>query len=200
MMLGEGGLEEVQGADRWKEYGDVEWRTTDWRNDTIKGAAEKNVVTTHRPRNPRFQAAVTAAKQANPTISAYVWEPALQLLAHPTFAGHAVAMVIEVQLYLDQFLQFRKLVHCYYKITRAPNLASLAQDCRKYAKNPALAFDTQKQVDADASKAGHYSIMFKLIGAELKRGRSVDAFLLMAVAVLVVAVVAMVFVRLLDEE
>ena len=152
-MLGEGGLEEVQGADRWEEYGDVGLRTTNRHGTTIKGAAEKNLVTTHQPRNLRFQAALAAAKQANPTISAYVWEPALQLLAHPTFARHAVAMVIEVQLYIDQFLQFRKLVHCYYKITRAPNLASLVQDCRKYAKNPALAFDTQKQVDTDAAAA-----------------------------------------------
>lgn len=153
MMVGEGGLEEVQGADRWEEYGDVKWMTN-WHGNTIEGAAEKNVVTTHQPRNPRFQAALVATKQANPTISAYVWEPALQLLAHPTFAGHDVAMVIEVQLYLDQFLQFRKLVHCYYKITRAPNLVSLVQDCRKYAKNPALAFDTRKQVDAaDAAAA-----------------------------------------------
>ena len=71
----------------------------------------------------------------------------------PNVCIHAVAMVIEVQLYLDQFLQFRKLVHPYYKITRAQNLASLAQDCRKFAKNPALAFDTQKQVDADAADA-----------------------------------------------
>merc|ERR1719272_602573 len=154
MMLGEGGLEEVQGADRWEEYGDVQWGSRDGSHTMRRNADDpRNTTTTHRPRNPRFQAAVTAAKQANPTISAYVWEPALQWLAHPTFAIHAVAMVIEVQLYLDQFLQFRKLVHCYYKITRAPNLASLAQDCRKYAKNPALAFDTQKQVDADAAAA-----------------------------------------------
>eukprot|EP00729_Bicosta_minor_P013154 gene13154-21276_t len=155
-MVGEGGLEEVQGADRWKEYGDVGWGAK--LLYPIRNPREpRNTTTTPQPRNPRFQAAVTAAKQANPTISAYVWEPALQLLAHPTFAGQPVAMVIEVQLYLEEFLHFRKLVHCYYKIARAPNLASLAQDCRKYAKNPALAFDTQKQADADllaAVKAG----------------------------------------------
>ena len=153
-MLGEGGLEEVEGADRWEECGDVQWKVTeDYTGEIIAASAEKNTVTTHKPRNPRFQAALATAKLANPTVSPYVWGPALQLLAHQTFAGQPVEMVIEVQLYLEEFLQFRKQVHCYYKITRAPNLASLAQDCRKYAKNPALAFDTQKQVDADVHAA-----------------------------------------------
>lgn len=62
-------------------------------------------------------------------------------------------MVIEVQLYLDQFLEFRKTVHCFYKITRAPTLSSLAQDCRKYAVNPAEAYDRQRELDYAAAAA-----------------------------------------------
>ena len=142
-MLGEGGLTEIEGTDRWKEFGDVEWRA---------GRDPRNTITALRPSNPTFLAALATAKKANPTISAYVWEPALQLLAHPTFATEPVAIVIEVQLYLEPFLRARKAVHGFYKITRAPNLALLAQDCRGYAINPDIAYDQQKQVTFDSAK------------------------------------------------
>ena len=64
----------------------------------------------------------------------------MKLIADRTFAAEPVRLVIEVQLYLKEFLKYRKAMHCYYKITRASNLPSLAQDCRRYAKNPELAF------------------------------------------------------------
>lgn len=157
-MLGEGGLQVVEDADRWKAYGDVqccedddmEWYGEDGFSEKALEAKRMNKTTTFKPRNPLFQQALSAAKESNPAISPYVWEPAVKLIAHPTFATEPVAMVIEVQLYLEEFLKYRKAVHCYYKITRAPHLASLAQDCRKYAKNPALAFDANVAAAAAA--------------------------------------------------
>ena len=161
-MLGEGGLQdqEVEGADRWKEYGDVQWH----RRCGIYPHPDQthlNPTTTFKPRNSVFQQALTATKEANPNISPYVWEFALKLTVHPIFAAEQVAMVIEVRLYLEEVLKFRKTVHCHYKITRAPHLASLAQVCRKYAKNSELAFDTQRQVDADAG-LGHSRVLSNL--------------------------------------
>ena len=138
-MVGKGGLQEVASADRWEEYGDVKWKDKGMQSGAQYERNPKNRTTVFKPRNPLFISALATAREANPTVSPYVWEPALKLIAHPTFAAQPVAMVIEVQLYLEEFLKFRKAVHCFYKITRAPNLASLAQDCRKYAKNPEIA-------------------------------------------------------------
>ena len=145
-----GGLDEVT-VNRWEEYGDVLWGDG-WENGN-PNAARLNRVTAVRPRNPAFIAALSSAKHTNPEVSPYVWEAALKLLAHPTFELEQVQMIIEVQLYLEEFLAFRKTVHCYYKITRAPNLSSLAQDCRKYAVNPAEAYDRQRELDYDAAAA-----------------------------------------------
>lgn len=167
-MVGTGGLEEVVDAYRWEEYGDVEW-AGEWVEDGSDDEGEddsakvdggddddsdmpasnlpdkepRNFVTVLKPRNPMLATALEMAKEDNPHVSGYLWEPALKLIAHPQFAAESVAMVIEVQFYLEAFLQSRKAVHCHYKITRAPTLASLAQDCRKYAKNPALSYSRQ---------------------------------------------------------
>ena len=117
------------------------------RLSTLPDMEPRNFVAAFKPRNPAFANAVESAKETNPHVSGYLWEPALKLLAHPTFAAEPVAMVIEVQLYLEEFLKYRKAVHCYDKITRAPHLAALAQDCRAYALNPDVAFSRQAVVD-----------------------------------------------------
>lgn len=152
-----GGLEEVSGVDRWEQFGDVQWKEADIWGKPIPGAAANNrgdACIALTPRNPHFHAAVSAAKDANPAVSPYVWEPALKLLAHPAFAAEPLAMVIEAQLYLEGFLEHRKAVHCYYKITRAAGLSSLVQDCRKHATNPEVAFDRHIETAGAADGGG----------------------------------------------
>lgn len=156
-MVGEQGrLDDVQ-VDRWSEYGDVQTVSIQWakqrRGSNLAVPDCDSHITSVAPRNPLFAAALATAKEANSAVSPYVWDPALQLIAHPSFAAQPVAMVIEMQLYLEEFLTFRKAVHCFYKITRAQTLASLAQDCRKYAKNPEIAFDTLKLIEIEKTSA-----------------------------------------------
>ena len=98
------------------------------------------------PQNPAFQAAMSTAKAANPEVAAYVWDAALQLLGHPQLSAEPVEMIMELQLHLTPFLDVRKQMHCYTKLARADSLASLAQDCRKHALNPAAAYSREKDV------------------------------------------------------
>ena len=138
-----GGLKRTEGVSRWDQYGDVRYREREW----FQNAATKNQTVARVPQNERFREAVAAATRANPEVNGYTWTAAIRLLGAKRFADEPVAMVVEVQLYLEQFLTSRKGVHCYYKITRASHLASLAQDCRKYALNTAIAYSRQKELE-----------------------------------------------------
>ena len=85
-------------------------------------------------------AAVDAAKKANPGVSAPLWRAAKDLLANERLRKAPVRIVIEAQLYIPFFLDARKQLHIFYKVSRAKGLAELAQDCAKYATSAEMAF------------------------------------------------------------
>lgn len=123
-----GGLQPTE-VDRWKTYGDVQF-----------ARSMKNRVMVDQPINVHFADAVAEAKEANPEVSGYTWLAALRLLASGEFVDKQVSMMVEVQLYLEDFLKYRKEAHCYYKVLRAPHMASFAQDCQHYSLNPKIAY------------------------------------------------------------
>lgn len=94
----------------------------------------------HRP-HPRYRGArrpagillleeaLAVAAPENPDLNQRLWKLVQQVLADPAQAAEPFEVVVELQLFLEAFLDKRKLVHGYYKIARAPHLAALARDC-----------------------------------------------------------------------
>lgn len=92
------------------------------------------------PNNKELIDAIDRAKKANTSVSVYVWAAATDLLCHPALAATNVAMICELQVYLDVFLAHRKLMHLPYKIDRSGGLLQLAQDCFSFSNAPELAY------------------------------------------------------------
>ena len=82
--------------------------------------------------------AIATARNANPQVSGYVWAAAAELVCAPELRDSQVAIVLEMQLYLVEFLRFKMMLHLPYRIERAGNLLALAQDCGRWGNAPEL--------------------------------------------------------------
>ena len=82
--------------------------------------------------------AIATARKANPQVSGYVWAAATELVCAPALRDSQVAIVLEMQLYLAEFLRFKLMLHLPYRIERAGNLLALAQDCGRWGNAPEL--------------------------------------------------------------
>eukprot|EP00039_Didymoeca_costata_P012792 m.185833 g.185833 ORF g.185833 m.185833 type:complete len:1038 (+) comp15584_c0_seq3:475-3588(+) len=128
--------------ERWRVYEDV-YKTkketdigSEWNDD-----AEKVVLTV--PGNPKFVEAIERAKEENKGVSPYIWEAAKELICDPRHAAHPVALIIEMQIYLETFYKYRDLTHLHYEVLRAKDLRELAMDNARYAFNEELSYSAR---------------------------------------------------------
>ena len=76
---------------------------------------------------------VVKERQARDQIAQPVLDAAVDILPHTKIANRPVAMVTEIQYYIRQFLERRKLVHIFYKIARTKTPLELVKDFAKCA-------------------------------------------------------------------
>jgi len=93
--------------------------------------------------DPGWPAMVTAVQARNPDITDRMKEAALSLLGHKSLAKEPVAMIVEFQAYLAEFLETKKALHAIYKFGRPANLVDLTNDLAKFATNPAMAHSVE---------------------------------------------------------
>ena len=139
--------------------------------------------------------AMDAARQANPGVSAPLWRAAEELLAEEDDDDYdddddddestgmnsnerlrkaPVRIVVEAQLYIPFFLDARKQLHIFYKVSRAKGLAELAQDCAKYATNAEMAFAPEDPETRRGWVAAAVQRLAAWAGLDLMAGTAAD--------------------------
>ena len=79
-----------------------------------------------------FDLAAERVRERNHVDAATI-AAACELLRSPAIRDEPTTLVVEVQLYISQFLEERKRVHGFYKILRADTPWALTADCAKFA-------------------------------------------------------------------
>eukprot|EP00039_Didymoeca_costata_P006988 m.95189 g.95189 ORF g.95189 m.95189 type:complete len:677 (-) comp13483_c0_seq2:55-2085(-) len=69
---------------------------------------------------------------------------ALELLRHEAISEDSIQIVVEIQLYLNAFLEKRRMCHIWYKVVRAANAQSLTKDCAKFATEDTMSYQRTK--------------------------------------------------------
>lgn len=150
-----GGLSE-ENKPHYDVYGDFDTLNI----DDIGGDRNPQLFTTcYTAHNKAFNKALSAAKEQNRNTSPYTWAAAVRVLGSQDLADKPIKMIIELQLYLEEMLKMRKTIHTPYTVSRSDTLAGkfvwdtnnlqsrlfagLAQDQRKYALNPFLAYNKE---------------------------------------------------------
>eukprot|EP00039_Didymoeca_costata_P025124 m.12389 g.12389 ORF g.12389 m.12389 type:complete len:693 (-) comp4647_c0_seq2:141-2219(-) len=134
-----GGLSE-ENKPHYDVYGDFDTLNI----DDIGGDRNPQLFTTcYTAHNKAFKKALSAAKEQNRNTSPYTWAAAVRVLGSQDLADKPIKMIIELQLYLEEMLKMRKTIHTPYTVSRSDTLAGLAQDQRKYALNPFLAYNKE---------------------------------------------------------
>lgn len=78
-----------------------------------------------------FEEAVQRVRERN-TVGDGVLDAACELFRSPQIASEPITLVVELQMYVDYFLEQRKRVHAFYKLLRADTPLALTADCAKY--------------------------------------------------------------------
>ena len=94
-------------------------------------------------RDPGWLPAVAAAQAQNPEITDLLKEAALTLLGDKSLAKKLVTMIVELQMYVAEFLKTKKALHAIYKFGRPANLVDLTKDLAKFATKPEMAHQAQ---------------------------------------------------------
>ena len=89
--------------------------------------------------DPRFAAMADEVQKRNPDITDVHREVAIALLGGDGIARTPITMIVEIQMYLPEFLENKKKLHGLYKFGRPSNLVDLAKDLAKFATNPGMA-------------------------------------------------------------
>ena len=87
--------------------------------------------------HPGFEPLAWGRKKRD-DISEELTDAAMALLRHPSFAKKPATLAIEVQLFLNQFLQLKKQQHAIRKVGWARNVMLLTKTCAKYATSRAM--------------------------------------------------------------
>ena len=103
--------------------------------------------------DPLFATLAKAVQQKNELSDQHI-EAATRMLSHKTLAKHPITMIIEFQLYHPLFLDIKRKLHGIYKFCRADTLLDLVKDLLKYAKNPAMAYNVQRERNFEALGLG----------------------------------------------
>ena len=119
--------------------------------------------------DPAFMAAVKARHERD-QIPAPVVDAALELLKHRKVAGKAITMVVEIQYFVDAFLEKRKLVHIFYKVFRTKSALELAMDFAKYANGEGESKAMAYALPAAVANEGYAASMAKKWGLAVGPG------------------------------
>ena len=103
--------------------------------------------------DPLFATLAKAVQQKNELSDQHI-EAATRMLSHTALAKHPITMIIEFQLYHPRFLDIKCKLHGIYKFCRADILLDLVKDLLKYAKNPAMAYNEQRERNFEALGLG----------------------------------------------
>ena len=138
-----------------------------------KGATGKEgpISYTEMLADPRWPGLVATVQSRNPDITDLMKEAALDLLGHKSIAQRPVRMIIEVQMFLAEFLETKKALHAIYKFGRPANLLDLTKDLAKFATNPDMAYTAEEGAYND-----EYLLRVKRDYLRLGLGVEIDAF------------------------
>lgn len=98
-------------------------------------------------KSAEFTKVLETARIENGEAFEHVWDPAKELLLSRVFAEEPVSMVMEVQLYRQEFIDAKKKSHLFYKIIRASSLADIAKDCFQFSSAGMLAYNRQDEIN-----------------------------------------------------
>lgn len=77
---------------------------------------------------------MTPPRSEQEALERRVIQIACKLLHHEKFQSSQVKIMMEIQLYFEEFWEIRKMTHMLYKIVRQSDLSSLANDCVEHRK------------------------------------------------------------------
>eukprot|EP00039_Didymoeca_costata_P000779 m.47232 g.47232 ORF g.47232 m.47232 type:complete len:418 (-) comp10468_c0_seq1:101-1354(-) len=90
-------------------------------------------------KSKKFKQAAKQVKKRN-NIANDTYDAAVKLLKNRTLETQNIDMIVEIQLYLNHFLEKRRMCHIWYKIVRSSGCKALTLDCAKYATNATMAY------------------------------------------------------------